>query len=367
VSTCAGGELRVVIVHERFTEMGGSERVVGQFRRIWPRAEVYVSVLDPRAFPADLVADVRTTGLQRLYRGGQRYAHLLPLLPAAMAQLDLGHPDVVVTSHHAFSNRVRPPVGVPVVAYVHTPARWMWEPAMVSHEGGGRLGRAALSAFARSQRPADRAAAGRTALVVANSNHVARRIRRCWGLDATVLHPPIDTAFFTPPAEDRREDFFLLAGRLVPYKRPELAVAAARRAGLRLVVAGGGRSLPAVRAMAGPGTEVLGPVSDETLRDLYRRCRALIFPGEEDFGMVPVEAQACGSPVVACAAGGALESVVDGTTGALYRHDGVDALTDALSSFDPDRFDQTVIRTHAERFAPERFRLHFESLVRSAL
>jgi len=360
------GGLQVAIVHERFTELGGSERVVSQFQMIWPEAPVFTSILDPDSFPSDLVGGVRTSWLQRLYRGGPRYAQLLPFMPLAMSRLDLGHPDVVVTSHHAFSNRVRPPAGVPLVAYVHTPARWIWEPELIAQESGGRLDRLALGTFARTQRSRDRAAATRATLVVANSRYIALRIKRYWGIDATVLNPPINVEFFTPAPDVEREDFFLLAGRLVPYKRPEVAVEAARRAGVKLLVAGGGRASAAVEASAGPGIELLGSVSDEELRDLYRRCRALVFPGIEDFGLVPVEAQACGTPVIAYNAGGVLDSVIDGVTGTLYEG-GAEGLAGAMSRFDPERFDHARIRRHAEQFGPELFRERFAKLVADAL
>lgn len=361
--------LRVAIVHERFTDYAGSERVVDQLLRLWPAADLFAPIIDPAALPpAAHGHDLHDSGLRRLYPGGGRYAHLLPLLPAAMRSFDLRGYDLVVTSHHAFAHRVRPPEGVPVLSYTHSPARWMWERAMLSGEGG-RLGEAGLAAFARTQRKADRAAAGRVTAIAANSTAVARRIRDWWGRDATVVHPPVDVTRYVPDPSVPREDFFLVAGRLVPYKRPEVAAAAARRAGVRLVVAGDGRGREAVVAAGGDAVEVLGRVSDQTLRDLYRRCRALVMPGEEDFGIVPVEAQACGAPVVALAAGGALDSVVDGVTGRLYApgEDAVESLTAALRAFDPADHDADTIRRHAAGFAPERFRERFSALAATLL
>jgi glycosyltransferase involved in cell wall biosynthesis len=361
-------QLRVAIVHERFTETGGSERCVEQFHELWPDAVVHAAVLNPEALPRGLRdADIRPTGLQRLYRGGRGYAHLLPLLPAAMSRIDVGDVDLVITSHHAFSNRVRAPEGVPVVSYTYTPARWLWEPAMLSNEVGGRAGRAALRAFARAQRGPDLRAAQRVTQVVAISHHVANRIARWWGRDAQIVYPPVDSAFYTPDPAIPREDFFLLAGRLVPYKQPEIAVAAAARAGVRLVVAGDGRSRDAVEAAAGPKTEILGAVDDDTLRDLYRKCRALVFPGEEDFGIVPLEAQACGTPVVARKIGGVLDTIVDGRTGVLYEGDGPEALATALRVFDAGEFATDTIRAHALRFSPERFREAFVSAVAAGM
>lgn len=354
---------RVAVVHERFTDYAGSERVVDQLLQIWPGADLFAPIVDPAALPASAVGHrVRDSALRRVYRGGGRYAHLLPALPLAMRSFDLRGYDLVVTSHHAFAHRVRPPAGTPVLSYTHSPARWMWEPEMLSGEGG-RLGELGLSAFALTQRRADRAAAARVTSIVANSSAVAERVRTWWGRTAQVVHPPVDVTSYTPDACVLREDFFLLAGRLVPYKRPEVAAAAARQAGVRLVVAGDGRARSAVLAAGGRSVEVLGRVSDAVLRDLYRRCRALVLPGEEDFGIVPVEAQACGAPVIALRAGGALDSVIEGVTGRLYlpNADPVGALADALRSFRPQDHDPAVIRRHAEGFAPERFRERFSA------
>ena len=362
-------DLRVVLVHERFTEVAGSERVVEQLARAFPGSSVFVPVCDPEGRPDLGDAPVRTSFLQRLYPGGGHYAHLLPLLPLAMARADLGHPDVVITSHHAFSQRVRPAEGVAMVSYVHSPARWMWEPGMRAGELGGKLGELALGAFAASQRRADRRAAARPDCLVANSSAVADRISRWWHRDSTVVHPPVRTHFFSPDPTVPREDFFLLAGRLVPYKRPEVAVAAARKAGVRLLVAGDGRSLNACEAVAGPGVEFLGRVGDDQMRDLMRRSRALVFPGEEDFGIVPVEAMACGTPVIALGTGGALDTVIAGRTGVLVAaaDDGqarqVDAFASALRDFDDAAYDAGSIRAHAETFAEDRFCSQMRALV----
>jgi glycosyltransferase involved in cell wall biosynthesis len=365
--------MNIAIVHEKFTVYAGSERVVEQFHLMWPDAPIFTTVCDPQTLgPILRDADVRTSPLQHLYRGGDHYAHLLPLLPVAMRQLEISGYDLVVTSHHAFANRVRPKPDTPIVSYVHTPARWIWEADTRRHEIGGAAGRALLGAFAATQRAPDRRAARKVTALVANSHYVGDRIRRWWGRESTVVAPPVDTDFYTPgtPGSTARGDFFLVAGRLVPYKRPELAVAAAARAGVNLVVAGDGRARGAVEAAAGPTVEILGRVDNETLRTLYRDCRALLFPGEEDFGIMPVEAQACGAPVIARAVGGVLDTVVPGTTGVLYPAttdtEHVDILSGVLRDFDDAGFDRSAIRAHAERFAPARFREGFAATVASA-
>lgn len=358
--------MRLVIVHERFSELGGSELVVEQIATLAESPVIRAPIVNADAVPSGLrSADVAGTGLQRLYRPGGSYAHLLPLLPAAMARIDLSAADVVVTSHHAFANRVRPPNGTPIVSYTHTPARWIWDASMRAGEPGGRVGQIGLGAFARTVRRSDRAAAQRVDVLAANSTCVQARIARWWGRESTVIHPPVDVDWYHPDPQIEREDFFLVAGRVVPYKRVEVAVDAATRLGRRLVVAGAGRHLEECRRRAGPTIEFVGAPSNEDLRDLYRRCAALIFPGEEDFGIVPVEAQACGAPVIGRAVGGLRDTVVDGRTGSLYDDDTgeVGPLVDAIEEFDSARFDPAVIRTHAEGFSRARFRREFDSLL----
>lgn len=365
---------RVVVVHERLTELGGSERVVAELAKLWPSCRLLVPIADKRLVPQEMFGGVspQVSPLQRLYRGGGNYAHLLGLLPVAMATADLADADLVITSHHAFANRVRAPEHVPVISYTHSPARWMWDPQLRRGEVGGRVGGAGLAAFAKTQRRADYRAATRLAGVIANSTAVADRIARWWGREAVVVPPPVDVARFRPAPHASRESFFLLAGRLVPYKRPEIAAAAARQAGVHLVVAGEGRAQDAVARAGGAAVTFVGRPDDQTLLDLYRRCQALIFPGEEDFGIVPVEAQACGTPVVALGVGGACDSVIDGVTGTLVpqrrnRTDQVNAFAQALAQFDAGRFDPVVIRRHAEQFSPEQFALRLESAVAQLL
>jgi glycosyltransferase involved in cell wall biosynthesis len=202
-------------------------------------------------------------------------------------------------------------------------------------------------------RRADRRWAQGVTRFIANSHNVAARIRRNYGRDADVLYPPIDTEFWSPGGE--KKDFFLFAGRLVPYKRPGVAVATATALGVPLVVAGSGPLLADLRRKAGPNITFIENPSREHLRDLYRETKALVFPGVEDFGMTLVEAQACGTPVIASAQGGALEAVNDGVTGYLYEEEGIDGLSQAIDSFDPSIYEITSLRAHAELFAIPRF------------
>ncbi|GAB4082269.1 glycosyltransferase family 4 protein [Modestobacter muralis] len=353
------GTARVTLVHERFTEYAGSEAVVEQLAREWPAAPILAPIGRAGVLPADLEARLRTTQLTRFLRGTS-YAHLLPALPVAMANLSLPPSDVVIASHHAFATQVVRATQAPVIAYVHTPARWVWDAAMRTGEAGGRSGEAMLGAFSAVFRPRDRAAAARLQTVVANSSFVAERIRTWWDREAAVVHPPVDTEYYSPSPATEREDFFLLAGRLVPYKRPDLAIRAAERAGVPLVVTGGGRIREEMARLAGPHTRFVGRVDDDELRDLFRRCRALLMPGVEDFGIVPVEAQACGAPVIAIDAGGARDSVLPGRTGELVPvtspEQEVETWASTLAAFDPSLYDSRAIRAHAETFSRRHFR-----------
>ncbi len=357
---------RLVIVHERFTELGGSEQVVGHLASLTTNSRVFAPIVDRDRLPPTLDPDqLSSSFLQGMYRRPGRYAHLLPLLPLAMSGADLSDADVVVTSHHAFANRVRVPPRVPVISYTHSPARWIWDATKRRGESGGSLGAMAIGAFAATARRPDRVAANRIDVVVANSRTVARRVRRWWGRSSLVINPPVDVDYFTQ-GQGRRQDFFLLAGRLVPYKRAEVAVLAANQLGCRLVVAGDGRTRAGLEALAGPTVELVGQVTDDELRDLYRTCSALLFPGEEDFGIVPVEAQGCGAPVIALGSGGATETVIDGVTGHLVppdRDDPVGPLRQAMVSHDPGRYDAAAIRENAERFSVDRFIGRFDSLL----
>ncbi|GGF12777.1 glycosyltransferase [Williamsia phyllosphaerae] len=352
----------IAIVHERLTEVAGSEHVVEQLAVRWPTASVYVPFANPEAVVPVLRGRVHTTGLDRLHRaiGRRSYAPILPLVPMALRRLDFGDVDAVVISHHALALSAVHATEVPTVAYVHSPARWAWDRQMRAGEASGMAGKSALAALAAVARRTESGAAPRVTSVVANSTEVAARIKRWWNRDSVVVHPPVDTDRYTPDTTVEREDFFLLAGRLVPYKRPDIAVRAAAQAGVRLVVAGDGRQADLCRSIAAPDTEFLGRVSDDDMLSLQRRARALVMPGVEDFGIVPVEAMACGTPVIAVGAGGACDTVVEGLSGELVRVGADPALVDgfarAMATFDSSYYSSADIRTHAEKFSRVAFR-----------
>ncbi|MDJ0360854.1 glycosyltransferase [Rhodococcus sp. H29-C3] len=360
---------RIALVHERFTEVAGSEKVVEQLSKQWPEARVHVPIVRACGIPAGLRSTPETALLNRLYRccGERSYAPLMPLIPSFFRRIDFDDAEVVIISHHAFATQAAFATSAATIAYVHSPARWAWNASLRRGEAGGRVGAAALTMLASSARRAEISAAPRLSRLVANSTLVKQRIEQCWNREAVIVHPPVDTEAFTPDPGISREDFFLLAGRLVPYKRPDVAILAANNARMRLVVAGDGRSLDYCRSIAGPTVTFLGHVTHSQLLSLHRRTRALLMPCVEDFGIVPVEAMACGTPVIALGSGGVLDSVIPGVTGQFVRgesdHELVTEFASAMLAFDGSIYDEAVIRAHAEQFSHQAFRQKMQAVV----
>lgn len=364
MAAAALDDLKIAIVHERLSEIAGSEHVVAELSREWPAARIHIPIVDPRVV-AEFSNRVDAGSLNWAYRKlkYRTYAPLLPLVPAALRRSDFGSADAVVISHHAMALAAVDAAGSrPTIAYVHSPARWAWDKDMRRGEADSLPGRAALEALSRLAIRTETRSAPKLTTVVANSTAVAERIRKHWNRDAVVVHPPVDTEYYTPDPNEPAGDFFLLAGRLVPYKRPDIAIRAAVAAGVNLVVAGDGREAARCRQLAGAHANItfLGRVSRDELRSLQRRATALVMPGEEDFGIVPVEAMACGTPVIALDLGGARDSVADGTTGSLVAPGDDDATVDGfarrLANFDRSAFDSSVIRQRAELFSRSEFR-----------
>lgn len=299
--------MRVAIVHHWFVTRGGGERVAECLGALLPSAELFTLVAEPRAIPPGLADRPRHTSLlQRLPGARSFHRHMLPLYPAATESLDLRGFDLVISSDSGPVKGVRVDPGVTHICYCHSPMRYLYDGYEAYRLGMGGLTRAVFTATAGRVRRWDIAAAARVTHFIANSRYVADRIWRCYGRESTVVYPPIDLArarFASPGSH------YLAAGRLVPYKRTELMIEACRRLGRSLRIVGTGPELPRLRQLAGPETSFLGELPDEALWEEYARCRALLFAADEDFGMVPLEAQACGRPVIAFGAGGSLETV----------------------------------------------------------
>jgi glycosyltransferase involved in cell wall biosynthesis len=357
---------RVAVVHDWLTIPGGSEQVVMELLEMFPAAELFTSIYDPDPWPAQIKdRPVHASRLNRIPGASRHYPKLLPLMSAAFRAFDLARFDLVLSSSHANAKNVRTEPGTLHVCYCHTPMRYAWEEGFLEGEEVGRLTRLALPPLLARLRREDLAGAAGPDVFVANSRHVADRIERFYGRSAEVVHPPVDVTHYLSLAREPG-DYYLAFGRVVPYKRVDIAVAGCALLGRPLRVAGDGRAMAAVRAAAGPGAEFLGKVSDAERDRLLSGARALLFPGEEDFGIVPVEAQAAGVPVIAYGVGGALETVLDGRTGVLFDEQSGGALAGAIERFEGLALDPQAIRENAAGFGRERFRAEMADVIERA-
>ena len=361
---------RVAVVHEWLTIPGGSEQVVVELLEMFPQAELFTSIYNPEPWPAQITErPVHASYLSRFPGAHHHYRRLLPLMDHAYRSFDLSGFDLIISSNHACAKNVRTPPGALHVCYCHTPMRYVWEESFFEgEEEVGRLTRLALPLLLGRLRRQDLRGAASPDVFVANSRHVAARIERCYGRTAEVVNPPVNVEHFLG-LERAPDDFYLVFGRVVPYKRVDLAVAACARLGLGLKVAGDGRALKAVRAGMPPGASVefLGRVSERERDELLSGARALLFPGEEDFGIVPVEAQAAGVPVIAYGVGGATESVIDGRTGVLFDEQTTAGMVDAIERSVRLDLDPAEARTNAGRFGRERFRAEMAAVITRAV
>lgn len=353
--------MKVAIVHDWLTTLGGSERVVLALHRIWPEAPIFTSVFDPGRLPAAFRGlDVRPSFLQKIPGAVKRHQAMLPLMPLAFELHDLRGFDLVVTSHHACAKGVIVDADALHLAYVHTPMRYAWDLTQEYQASMPGWKRALAQPMFTYLRAWDVASSLRVDHYMANSQLVAQRIRKTWRRDATVIPPPITLSDFA--LGTARDDAFLVVSRLVPYKRVDLAIAAARLAGAKLRVIGDGPLYKQLRRDAGPGVEFLGHLPDAEVRAAYGRARALLFPGREDFGLTPLEAMASGTPVLAFGEGGATETVVPGATGAFFHEQTAESLAAAMRAFDPAAFDPAALRAHAAGFDEAVFARRIEGL-----
>lgn len=344
----------VGLVHDYLLVLRGAERTFAQIAGCWPEAPIYTLLYDEQGTQHEFAGRVkRTSYLQRLPVRQRNFRMLLPALPSAAELLQLGEHRVIISSSSAFGHGVHTPANAVHISYCHSPFRYVW------HER-----ERALREFPRPLRPVgsrlldrirawDVHAAGRVDHFIANSQTTRERIQSAWNRDAAVVHPPVDVErfFIGEP-----EDYLLMVGELVPHKRAELALEAARRAGHRVKVVGEGPSLQSLRTRFGDVAEFLGRVDDRRLAEVMARARALVVPNVEEFGIAAVEAQAAGRPVLAPDLGGTRETVIDGVTGVLHPPGDLDALVEAMRHVDFDRFDPHLIRRHACTFSTDAFR-----------
>ncbi len=363
----------VAIVHDWLTGMRGGEKVLEAICELYPDATLYSLVRVPGAVSEAIERhEIRTSAVQWLPGAGRRYRHYLPLFPTAVELFDLDCYDLVISSSHCAAKSVIRSGRATHVCYCHSPMRYAWD-QFEAYFGPDQVGplksrilRPVLARLARW----DAATAGRVDRFLANSQYVAGRIGRYYNRRSTVVYPPVNTAFYRPgpsPAGEGGDRSFLVVSALVPYKRIDTAIEACRLAGVPLRIVGRGPEEARLRRLAGPTVAFLGWRSDEEIRDLYRRSAAVLLPGVEDFGLVPVEAQACGTPVVALAQGGACETVRDGVTGVLVQEESAEGFAAALARLRVLPLDPDAIRTSAERYSRERFMTEFQAAVAGAM
>jgi glycosyltransferase involved in cell wall biosynthesis len=354
---------RIALIHDYFLQMGGAERVAEAFCDLFPGAPMYATAVRKNKLPAVLrQTDLRTTWMQHLPAIESRNRQYFLAYPLAIETLDLSAYDLVVSSSSGYAKGVRTRRDAVHICYCHTPMRWVWRyDDYAAREGFGKMQRAVLPALLGLLRQWDRRAAQQPDFYVANSQVVADRIREIYQRDAVVIPPPIDFHRFAPSAE--QEDYFLVLSRLVPYKRIDLAVEACTRMQLPLLIIGDGPDRARLEAMAGPTVRFLGRQPDHVVEHCLSRCRALLFPGEEDFGLTPLETNAAGRPVIAYRAGGATETVIEHQTGLFFDEATSDSLMAALEEFEARAWHQPTLRAHAARFDRAVFAERFLSFV----
>jgi glycosyltransferase involved in cell wall biosynthesis len=372
--TRARRDPRIAVVHEWLITLGGSELVLAQLLRAFPGADVFALIDKLPASERSLLGlgRVRTSFLQALPRIEKRYRSLLPLFPAAVRGLDVRDYDIVISSSHAVAKGVKTYPGQLHVCYCHSPMRYAWDlrEQYLMETGNDRGPRGfVVRTMLDGLKRWDRANSADVDSFVANSRYIADRIRRAYDREAAVIYPPVDTEFFTPSASRHDTPYYVTASRFVPYKRMDLIAAAFRLLpDRRLVIVGNGPDEAKVRAAAGANVEFAGHVDRERLRDLLRGARAFVFAANEDFGIAPVEAQACGTPVIAYGRGGATETVVSHgptgeRTGVLFPEQTTESIVEAIQAFETLEISSAVCRANAERFGEERFRREIAALV----
>jgi glycosyltransferase involved in cell wall biosynthesis len=362
--------VKVAIVHDWLTNLGGAERVVYELHQLFPKAPIYTSVYDRAALPMFEDADVRTTYLQR-FPFNHKHQLYAALRPRAFRKLDLSEYDLVISSSSAEAKQVIVRKDAIHICYCHTPIRYYWShyTDYINDPGLGVLNpfaRYALPVMIPFLRKSDYKAAQKVTAFVANSNEVKDRIKKYYDRDSVVINPPVDVERFVGSGAVKRSGF-VIAGRQVAYKRIDLAVEACTKLGLDLTVIGNGPEHERLKRLAGPTIKFLTKVHDSDMPALFHKAEAFIFPALEDFGIVPVEAMAAGLPVIAFGQGGSLDYVVNGKTGLFFKEQTVKSLMSALKKFNQNDFSSSEIIAHARKFSDERFKLEIREYIDSLI
>ncbi|AJA46753.1 glycosyltransferase [Clostridium pasteurianum DSM 525 = ATCC 6013] len=361
------GNVKVALVHDWLTNMGGAERVVINFKEIYKDSPIYTTLYNPEKLDEELKnIDVRTSFLQNEKNLKKGHQSLLPFMPMAFESFDLNEYDIILSSSSSCAKGVVTNPNSMHVCYCHTPMRYGWEfyYEYANNWDMKKIKRNMLKYFINYIRVWDNVSSNRVDYFIANSQNVARRIWKHYRRESVVIHPPVRCKLFN--ISDIDEDYFLILSRLVPYKKVDLAVKAFNELGLPLVVIGDGVERQKLESIAKDNIKFLGRQPDSVIKEYYSKCRAFLFPGDEDFGITPLEAQASGRPVIAFGKGGALETVVENQTGVFFREQTVDSLKDAVKRFEGVKFDKQAIRKHAEEFDEEIFKEKIKSFIENS-
>lgn len=341
--------MKLAIVHDWLTSMAGSERLVLNFREIYPDAPIYTSVYNEDKLDEELKnIDVRTSFIQNMRSAKTNHQKYFPFMPMAFESFDLNEYDIVLSSSTSCAKGVITNPRTMHICYCNSPMRYAWEFYYEYVEDMGKIKRKLVKYLMNYMRVWDLAAANRVDYFIANSENVARRIWKHYKREAVVIHPSVRWNMFSISEID--EPYFLILSRLVKYKRIDLAVKAFNELGLPLVIIGDGEERESLQQMAKSNIKFLGRQPDEAIKDYYAKCRGFIFPGEEDFGITPLEAMASGRPVIAFGKGGALETVVENKTGLFFKEQTMDSLVEAVKKFETISFDKNEIRAHAYKW-----------------
>jgi glycosyltransferase involved in cell wall biosynthesis len=358
--------MKVALIHYWLVGMRGGEKVLEVLCDLYPEADIFTLVYDEKAVSEKIRRHRVTTSFLQKIGGVRHYKKMLPLMPYALESFDLSGYGLIVSVESGPAKGVIPGPDATHICYCNSPMRYIWDLYPQYRASAGPLARAVMSLTAPSLRQWDVSSSHRVDHFIANSAYVARRIERYYRRSAHVVHPPVKVPRFTPVQEP--QDYYLCAGQITPYKKVEVAVEACTRLGRRLVVIGAGAS-PALQKLAGPTVEFLGAVDDAAMAHHFAHCKALLFPGVEDFGIVPVEVMASGRPVIAFGQGGALETVVDGSTGLFFDEQSAESLIDAIERFEADTgaFRAEVMQAHALSFDTPVFSAKLSGLIDALL
>lgn len=362
------GTTKVVFVHDWLNGMRGGEKCLELAAALYPQSPIYTLFYEKGKVSEAIASHpVKTSWLARLPGTRKNYRNLLPLYPGAVEAMRLPACDLVFSMSHCAAKGAVKPKKALHVCYCFTPMRYAWGFFDEYFGSKGPLKRLMIKGFLHRLREWDRASSSRVDHFVAISQHIRRRIKACYGRDSEVIYPPVNTRYYEPDHRVRTEDFYLVVSALTPYKRIDLAVKAAKKLKKKLIVIGEGPERPRLERMASPDTVFMGWQPDEVLRDHYRRAKALLFPGEEDFGIVPVEMQACGGFVIAYGKGGALETVMENETGVFFAKPDADSLAEAMQRFEKGTWNPDAPRKNAARFSDERFIMEIKSMIQRTL